>query len=339
LEKRGYKEQALVVSNDPDHRFELALTLHKLTVARDIAIQLDNIHKWKQLAEAAMKKSLFDLAEECLANANDFSGQLLLYSSAGKADKMAALADAAVAAGKNNVAFVAFLLLGRTDDCINLLKNSNRLPEATLFARTYAPSRVSEITKLWKESLQTSNPKISQSLADPAEYANLFPGFAQQLEAEAALKATPLPHAADYPNISVQRKIPLMQRFQSGALGNGRAHVEDEKSVSEEEESPRSKAIPASVTTPASVAASVAAPVSPAPASPTKSITTSAPPASTAVPPPAKPLQQQAAAVAAPATVSATKKSAEADDDDFNLDDVDPNTNADDIDEEDLLKD
>ena len=69
-----------MVSTDPEHRFELALSLHKLPVARDLAVELDSVHKWKQLAEAAMKKSLFDLAEECLGHANDYSGQLLLFS-------------------------------------------------------------------------------------------------------------------------------------------------------------------------------------------------------------------------------------------------------------------
>jgi coatomer subunit beta' len=97
------------------------LSLHKLVVAHEIAQQLDNVHKWKQLSEvrlgngptwcfvvmrpgchpslrgrgsysakplnehtcfhqAAMRKSMFDLAEECLAHAKDFSGQLLMYS-------------------------------------------------------------------------------------------------------------------------------------------------------------------------------------------------------------------------------------------------------------------
>lgn len=166
-----------------------------------------------------MKKSMFDLAEECLAHAKDFSGQLLLYSyvvlvlmmhifwgsfeyfyqpalpilflnhsSAGKADKMAQLAASADKAGKFNVAFISLLLLGQTDACIELLMKSRRLPEAALFARTYAPHRVSEITQLWKDSLKGSNAKIAQSLADPAEYPNLFPGFDEQLAAEQYLR-------------------------------------------------------------------------------------------------------------------------------------------------------
>ena len=61
-------------------RFELALALGKLKTAHKIAGVLDSEAKWKQLAEAATRLSLFDLAEECLAKARDFSGQLLLYS-------------------------------------------------------------------------------------------------------------------------------------------------------------------------------------------------------------------------------------------------------------------
>ena len=45
----------------------------------------------------------------------------------------------AAAAGQLNIAFVAQLLLGRTDKCIDILKSMNRIPEATFFARTYAP--------------------------------------------------------------------------------------------------------------------------------------------------------------------------------------------------------
>lgn len=101
---------------------------------------------------------------------------------------MATLADTAKAAGKHNVAFVALLLLNRVDDCIELLKSTNRLPEAALFARTYAPSRVAEITQLWKDALKSTSPKVSQALADPSEYPNLFPGLEQQLQAEQYLR-------------------------------------------------------------------------------------------------------------------------------------------------------
>lgn len=38
---------------------------------------------------------------------------------------------------------------------------------------------MSEVVKLWRESISTnSNKKIGQSLADPDQYENLFPEFA-----------------------------------------------------------------------------------------------------------------------------------------------------------------
>lgn len=47
--------------------------------------------KWKQLGERAMRGCHFDLAEECMQQAKDFSGLLLLATAAGKADSMEAL--------------------------------------------------------------------------------------------------------------------------------------------------------------------------------------------------------------------------------------------------------
>lgn len=51
----------------------------------------------------------------------------------------------AEASGKQNIAFVCQFLLGRLDECIDLLVGCGRLPEAAFFARTYAPSRMTEV--------------------------------------------------------------------------------------------------------------------------------------------------------------------------------------------------
>ena len=61
----------------------------------------------------AIKNCEFQLAQECLHRAEDFGGLLLLASSAGHADMIAKLAESAVEKGKNNVAFLAYYLLGR----------------------------------------------------------------------------------------------------------------------------------------------------------------------------------------------------------------------------------
>jgi coatomer subunit beta' len=54
-----------------------------------------------------------DLASDCLSKAQDLSGLLLL--TAAKADRqgLTKLADAALAGGKHNVAFVCLFLLGQ----------------------------------------------------------------------------------------------------------------------------------------------------------------------------------------------------------------------------------
>jgi coatomer subunit beta' len=68
------------------------------------------------------------------------------------------------------------LQLGATQEAIDLLIKTDRIPEAAMFARTYLPSETSRVVKLWKEELEKNNrPKIAESLADPDNYPNLFP--------------------------------------------------------------------------------------------------------------------------------------------------------------------
>lgn len=61
------------------------------------------------------------MAEECLKYANDLSGLLLLYSSLGDAEGITELATLAKEQGKNNVTFLCMFLLGKVEECIQLL--------------------------------------------------------------------------------------------------------------------------------------------------------------------------------------------------------------------------
>lgn len=83
LEKQGFKKQALAVSSDPEHRFELALQLGEMGVAQQLAQEANSQQKWRQLSELATSKNNFKLAQECLQNAQDYGGLLLLATSAG----------------------------------------------------------------------------------------------------------------------------------------------------------------------------------------------------------------------------------------------------------------
>ncbi|CAO3613410.1 unnamed protein product [Cunninghamella blakesleeana] len=176
LETQDMKELALEISTDLEQKFDLALQLSRLDIAVDIARQVDNESKWRTLSDVALQAWNFALAEECLQKANDLSGLLLFYTSSGNQSGLREVAEKAIAQGKNNIAFTALYELGETEQVIDLLIKTDRIPEAAVFARTYAPQQMSKITKLWKSNLESQNrKKVAESLADPADYPNLFP--------------------------------------------------------------------------------------------------------------------------------------------------------------------
>ncbi|XP_060578773.1 coatomer subunit beta'-like isoform X2 [Ruditapes philippinarum] len=210
LEKQGFKSQALAVTCDPEHKFELSVNLGDLKTAYQIAKELEGEQKWKQLAELAIQKCEFGLALECLHQAQDFGGLLLLASSAGNAEMLGKLGESAEKGGQNNVAFLSYFVLGQLEKALDVLVNTGRLPEASFFARTYLPSHVSRIVKLWRESLH--NVKAANSLADPAEYENLFPGFAETVKCEQFLKPQRMRRypARTYPQVPANSdRVPL----------------------------------------------------------------------------------------------------------------------------------
>ncbi|XP_061074184.1 coatomer subunit beta'-like [Conger conger] len=212
LEKQGFKQQALAVSTDPEHRFELALQLGELKTAYQLATESESEHKWKQLAELATAKCQFRLAQECLHHAQDYGGLLLLATASGNASMVRKLSECAERDGKNNVAFLTYFLQGRLNNCLELLIRTNRLPEAAFLARTYLPSQVSRVVKLWRESLSKVNQKAAESLADPSEYENLFPGLKEAYVAEQYLRETAKTQAAtDYPLVSPNEERAVLE--------------------------------------------------------------------------------------------------------------------------------
>ncbi|KAK6148876.1 hypothetical protein DH2020_016401 [Rehmannia glutinosa] len=220
LESRGMIEDALEVATDPDYRFELAIHLGKLEIAKEIATAAQSESKWKQLGELAMSTGMLEMAEECLKQANDLSGLLLLYSSLGDAEGIAELASLSKENGKNNVAFLCLFMLGKLEDCLQLLVDSNRIPEAALMARSYLPSKVSEIVGLWRKDLNKINQKAAESLADPEEYPNLFEEWqvALAVEAKAAETRGNYPPAAEYVQHADRSTASLVETFRNMQL-------------------------------------------------------------------------------------------------------------------------
>jgi coatomer subunit beta' len=197
LESQGFKEEALSVTTDLDHKFELAVDLRRLDAAHSVllesvteaqkgvgggkrlsSVDVDSTefqNKWRRLGDLALSYGDVSLAEQCAIKSADLSGLLLLYTSSGNKAGMQGLAKQAHNAGRLNVAFLSYFLTGQLEEAMELLIDANRIPEAAFMARTYLPSQISRVLALWKSDLKQINEKAAEALADPAKYPNLFP--------------------------------------------------------------------------------------------------------------------------------------------------------------------
>lgn len=236
LEKQGFKPQALQVSTDPDHKFDLALQIGELDVALKLAREAENPQKWSQLADVASRKNNMQLVKECMQKANDFSGLLLLATSSGDDKMLEEVAESSSSQGRHNIAFLSAFVRADVQRCLDILIETNRLPEAAFFARTYIPSQMSRVVELWREELAKFNEKAGQSLADPAKYENLFPGLGEALRTEEFLQQTqakklPATAAAKIPLNIERNPIEEMHAAEQRGIfeGNGKPGVQSYK--------------------------------------------------------------------------------------------------------------
>ena len=251
LESQGFKEEALAVSPDPDHRFELAIDLKKLSVAHEVlesdtqqdTDSTDYQSRWKRLGDLALAQGDVTLAQSCAEKASDLSGLLLLHSASGNREGVQQLASRARAAGRSNVAFVAYFVTGQIEECIQVLIETNRVPEAGFLARTYMPSMISKVLELWKDDLKAVNEKAAEALADPEKYPNLFPDLSWAITVENMFKSARNNYvpASSYPTSKEDLNLDLIafvksraeQQSQEEAVQQG---VDEEKDVSDDEE-------------------------------------------------------------------------------------------------------
>lgn len=185
LEGQGYKEQALEVATDSEHRFELALALGELHIALELAREADVEHKWKIVGDAALVAWDMRLAEECFRHAHDLGSLLLLYSSSADGEGLRFLANEAREKGQWNVAFSCLWQTGDVDGCLDVLIETGRVAEAVLFAQTYRPSRCREVVGTWKTGLEGAGKgKVARGLGVPGEDEEMFPEWEEYLKLE-----------------------------------------------------------------------------------------------------------------------------------------------------------
>lgn len=141
------------------------------------------------LGDVALEQGDFTLARRCFKEARDLSALFLVQTACGDAEELQTTAKMASDTGVANIAVMCYLLQGEVQMALQVLVKANRLPEAAFFARTYCPSELSSVVKLWKEDLAKVNQAVSDSLADPATYPDLFPDFELTIAAEKAFEA------------------------------------------------------------------------------------------------------------------------------------------------------
>ncbi|KAJ5637031.1 hypothetical protein N7490_006910 [Penicillium lividum] len=194
LEGQGYKEMALEVATDPEHRFDLALSLNDLETALQITrdAKVENSHRWKLLGDKSMESWNLALAEECFVNSKDLGSLLLLHTASNNRAGLRALVAQASESGLHNVAFSALWSLGDIDGGIDLLVQTNRIAEAVFFAQTYKPSRAPALVVQWKESLDAAGKsKVARLIGVPPGAPNvastdddLFPEWDEYIRLE-----------------------------------------------------------------------------------------------------------------------------------------------------------
>lgn len=147
-----------------------------------------------------------------------------------------------------------------------MLCSTGRYPEAAFMARTYLPSHVSQIVKLWKEDLGKVNKKAADSLADPSEYENLFPEFQEALQAQFLKRErVQMKPAAQYKHVPSNTDLDVFEEMKSAKEDGSLDSIL--KSVESLTFSEPSASKPIEPATP-SFAASSASPHSPLPPAP-----------------------------------------------------------------------
>ncbi|KAF8324305.1 coatomer beta [Cantharellus anzutake] len=192
LESQDLRELALQLTTDADHKFELAISLDDLDAALDIARQApvpECETKWRAVGDRALAVWKFDLARECFEKGGDTGSLLLLHLATGDRAGLRTLASSALNKGQNNIALAALLQLGDPKACVDLLVETNRVAEAALFSRTYAPSQVPRVVDIWKNDLAANQRgRIADLVASPSDHPELFEeGWAEALDREADL--------------------------------------------------------------------------------------------------------------------------------------------------------
>jgi hypothetical protein len=167
LEHQGYRSEALEITKDADHKFELAITLGLLDVAGSCVEESDK-GKRKILGDKALEMGDIALAQKNFEMAHDASSMLLLASCTGEKALVSRVVSAAKSENKLNVELTAQFMVGDVDGCVDTLVRQGMIGQAMMFARSYCgQQKVAELFPIWKADIAKTNIQLANALAEP----------------------------------------------------------------------------------------------------------------------------------------------------------------------------
>ena len=172
LEAHGYRNEALEISTDVEHKFELALSLNKLDLAAHLIGEMkqnESLEVYHRLiGDKALETGNIPLATNSFIAANDAESLLLIASCTGETRLLERVLTMPKAAP--NVDLMARILLGDLDGCVDKLIANGQIFEALLFAKTYCPNKTNLVFPKWKrEVLHTINPQLAMYVEAPPD--------------------------------------------------------------------------------------------------------------------------------------------------------------------------
>jgi len=187
LEQNGHHQLALEVTTDPDHKFELALHLKNIQLAREYVEKGPSPEKWRQLTDTALAEFEYGVAEEAATKAGDLSSLLLIHSSLGNRTALAKLGGEAAKAGRYNIAFTCFYLTHRLEECLQILMTTKRYAEAAMFCRSFLPDKIDDVVVQWQTNLSEDKPDVAATITCPGSHPEMWPLQEQAMKIQSNL--------------------------------------------------------------------------------------------------------------------------------------------------------
>ncbi|KAG8349127.1 WD domain [Trypanosoma vivax] len=207
LHKHGYSEIALHFVTDPLTRFNLAIECGAMEIARNSAVELNQVNVWRRLAEAATTFGDISLAEFAHSKSGNYHGAGLLSVILGNTNALSQL----VSSTKDDSFNLHYgLYLNDTEKRVKVLEKAGQLPLAYLAAKSGG------LNDLASDLLERMDPQVAENI--------------QQTE----VKSFEPPHANavtdNWPMLEVEESVfarLLKESHQQGNAGGSMDEYED----------------------------------------------------------------------------------------------------------------